>query len=40
VDDPHGAVRRIIVETAPQAGSEERVVFSIDAQAGQKRRGP
>jgi hypothetical protein len=39
LDDPHGAVRRIIVETAPQAGSDEPLVFSIDAQPAPKRRG-
>ncbi|MGH7448706.1 MAG: hypothetical protein ACRELT_14140 [Longimicrobiales bacterium] len=37
LDDPHGVVRRIIVETAPPTG-EEPLVFSIDAHRPQKRR--
>lgn len=42
VDDPKGAVRRIIVETeSPGGESAERVVFSIDAQnPTPKRRTP
>jgi hypothetical protein len=39
IDDPQGVVRRIIVETAPQGGAEDRLMFAIDAQSGQKRRG-
>jgi hypothetical protein len=39
LDDPQGVVRRIIVETAPPAGGEERLIFSIDGQPAPKRRG-
>jgi hypothetical protein len=40
LDDPNGVVRRIIVETAPSGeGEDERLVFSIDGQRPQKRRG-
>lgn len=40
LDDPQGVVRRIVVETAPPgAGSDERLVFSIDGQPPAKRRG-
>jgi hypothetical protein len=38
--DPHGVVRRIIVETAPSGESaDERLVFSIDGQRPARRRG-
>jgi len=37
LDDPHGVVRRIIVETAPP-GADERLVFTIDGQPPAKRR--
>lgn len=37
--DPQAVVRRITVETEPSGGGEERVIFSIDAQPPQKRRG-
>jgi hypothetical protein len=39
LDDPQGVVRRIIVETVPPGGGEDRLVFSIDGQPPQKRRG-
>jgi hypothetical protein len=39
IDDPQGVVKRVIVETAAQPGAEDRLMFSIDAQSGQKRRG-
>jgi hypothetical protein len=37
IHDPHGAVRRITVEAVPP-GSDERLVFSIEAQAAPRRR--
>jgi hypothetical protein len=37
IDDPHGVVRRIIVETSA-AGSDEPLVFSIDGQQPSRRR--
>lgn len=41
LDDPHGVVRRIIIETAPpgSASAEDRLVFSIDGQPPARRRG-
>jgi hypothetical protein len=39
LDDPNGVVRRIIVETASSAEGDDKLVFSIDAQPPQKRRG-
>ncbi|CAN5891564.1 hypothetical protein BH23GEM9_BH23GEM9_01960 [soil metagenome] len=38
LDDPHGVVRRITVETVPPSGGEDNLVFSIEARQ-QKRRG-
>jgi hypothetical protein len=40
LDDPHGVVRRIIVETAPPGATsaEDRLVFSIDGQPPPRRR--
>jgi hypothetical protein len=38
LSDPLGVVRRITVETAPQAGSDDRLVFTIDGRTA-KRRG-
>ncbi|HSJ07275.1 MAG TPA: hypothetical protein VK936_11250 [Longimicrobiales bacterium] len=40
LNDPQGVVRRIIVETAPSGdATADRLVFSIDGQRPQKRRG-
>lgn len=37
VDDPHGVIRRVTVETVPP-GTDEPLVFSMEARPPQKRR--
>jgi hypothetical protein len=38
IDDPHGVVRRIIVETTTSSGGDEPLVFSIDGRQPPRRR--
>src|SRR5687768_4662542 len=37
LDDPHGIVRRIIIETVPQPGGEGSLQFSIDGPQPKRR---
>lgn len=37
VDDPHGVVRRITVETVAPGGGDEALIFSIDGRAPRRR---